>query len=79
MARTVNQWRREVTKIMEGEGLTNIRLTTTNGTHLRATGLLNGREVSMTCSLSPSCNRAGHHARKTLRHVIKEQPQHVQH
>lgn len=72
MARTVKQWKSEVESIMRAEGVRNVKWRTTGSRHLLATGELDGMEVRLTCSLSPSDFRAGHKVRAQLRRVIRE-------
>lgn len=77
MAVTNKQWRRELAKVVAGEGGTNCAIEHTGGTHLAVTAdypMPDGKThtITMYCSLSPSTHRAALHVRTTLRKMVRE-------
>jgi hypothetical protein len=73
VARTVKQWRKEVTTECEMAGLTDIRIEVMPGsTHQRVTARYGAHTITTTTSLSPSDVKSRLVFRTQIRRVIRE-------
>lgn len=76
MSWTHKQWRREVEKSLEREGITGFKWEMTGSNHQRVSGFVplpSGKQVAftMTVSLSPSCHRAPQHVRRDAKKMLR--------
>lgn len=78
MARTVKQWKREVTSVFESEGGKKVVIKGSGGSHLETSaefdlGVMNGgiARLTLCVSMSPSHTSAGHRVRRDLRRLIQ--------
>lgn len=63
---------RDLRRMAEGEGLREVRIEHTKGTHLRLTGRHRGCCVCLTCALTTSDRRSDLNLRSTLRRQMRE-------
>lgn len=63
--------KRELSKLAEREGLSNVEVLPTRGTHLRIEGMHKGKPVKVLASLSPSCHRNELNIRSYIRRAMR--------